>query len=246
MSGILQRLILGPLLFNIFLCDVFLTIDGNRFTDYADDTTPYVLVNNAEEVVSKLKAITQKLFTWFTLKEMKANLGKCRLLLSITDAFNFNFVQLWMRHSRALKNKINRLHGRCLQIIYNDKTSTFKEFLEDNSVSVHYRNIQALPTESYKVANEMSPEKMNEIFQLRDKSHYNLRYTTEFIIPPIHSVYHGSESVYYLGPKIWDLISSVIRQIDTFSGFKKAIKKWKPTNCPCRICKTDIPSIGFL
>ena len=70
----------------------------------------------------------------------------------------------------------------------------------------------------------MSPEIMNEIFQLREKSHYNLRYTSEFIIPPIHSVYHGSESVSYLGPKIWELIPPVIRQIDTFSGFKKAIK----------------------
>ena len=69
--------------------------------------------------------------------------------------------------------------------------------------------------------------------------------TSEFIIPPIH-VYHGSESVFYLGSKIWEQIPPVIRQIDTFSGFKKAIKKWKPSNCPSRICKTYIPSVGFL
>ena len=47
----------------------------------------------------------------------------------------------------------------------------------------------------YKVANGMSPEIMNEIFQLREKSHYNLRYKSQFNITPIHSVYHGSESV---------------------------------------------------
>ena len=92
----------------------------------------------------------------------------------------------------------------------------------------------------------MSPEIMNEIFRLREKSHYSLRYTSEFVIPPIHSVDHGSESVSYLRPEIWELIPPVIRQIDTFSGFKKAIKKWKPSNCPCRICKTYIPSVGFL
>ena len=131
--------------------------------------------------------------------------------------------------------------------VYDDKISTVKELLEkDNSVSIHYRNVQALAIEMYKVANGISPEIMNEIFQLREKSHYNLRYTSEFIIPPIHSVYHGSESVSYLGPKIWELIPPVIRQIDTFSGFKKAIKKWKPTNCPCRICKTYIPKVGFI
>ena len=62
------------------------------------------------------------------------------------------------------------------------------------------------------------------MFQLTEKSHYNLRYTSEFIIPPIHSVYHGSESASYLGPKLWELIPPVIRQIDTLSEFKKAIK----------------------
>ena len=92
----------------------------------------------------------------------------------------------------------------------------------------------------------MAPEIMNETFQLREKSHYNLRYTTEFIIPPIHSVYHGRESASYLGPKLWELIPTVIRQIDTLSGFKKAIKKWKPIDCPCRICKTYIPNVVFL
>ena len=97
----------------------------------------------------------------------------------------------------------------------------------------------------YKVANGMSSEIMNEILQLREKSHYNLHYTSEFIIPPSH-VYHGSKSASYLGPRLWELIPSMIQEIDTLSGFKKAIKKWKPTNCPCRICRTYIPNVGFL
>ena len=54
----------------------------------------------------------------------------------------------------------------------------------------------------FKVANGMSPEIMNEIFQLRENSHYNLRYTSEFIIPPIHSFYHCSKSASYLGHKL--------------------------------------------
>ena len=69
----------------------------------------------------------------------------------------------------------------------------------------------------------MSAEIMNEIFQLTENSHYNLSNTSESIIPTIHSVYH-SESASYLGPKLWELTPPVIRQIDTLSGFKKAIK----------------------
>ena len=103
---------------------------------------------------------------------------------------------------------------RFLRIIYNNKSSTSKELLEkDNSVSIHYRNIQALATDMFKLANGMPPEIINEIFQLSEKSNYNLRYTSEFIIPPIHSVYHGSESASYSEPKIWELIPPVIRQI---------------------------------
>ena len=142
-------------------------------------------------------------------------LGKRRMLMNAFFISRFNYCPvIWMCHSRALNNKINRLHPRCLRMIYNDKTSTFKELLgKDNSVSIHNRNLQALAIDMCKAANGMSPEIMNEILQLREKSHYNLRYISEFIIPPIHSVYHGSEPVSYLGPKIWELVPPVIRQM---------------------------------
>ena len=54
---------------------------------------------------------------------------------------------------------------------------SFNEFLEkDNFVSIHDRNIQALAIEMYKVANGMSSVIMNKIFQLREKSHNEIRY----------------------------------------------------------------------
>ena len=59
---------------------------------------------------------------------------------------------IWMCHSRALNNIINRLHKQCLRIIYNDKGSTFRGLQEkDNALSIRYRNIEALAIEMYKV-----------------------------------------------------------------------------------------------
>ena len=75
-----------------------------------------------------------------------------------------------MCNSRTLINKINRLHGRCLGLIYNNKQSTFEELLEkDDSASIHIRNLQTLAIEMYKVVNDDSPEIMNAfIFHLKE------------------------------------------------------------------------------
>ena len=75
---------------------------------------------------------------------------------------------------------------------YNDKMSNFEELLnKDNSVSIHHNNIHALAIEMYKVANDMSPDIMNEVFKLKNTPHYNLRHTSNISTDPIHSDYNG-------------------------------------------------------
>ena len=87
-----------------------------------------------------------------------------------------------MFHSRKLNNKINKLHERCLRIVYSDNTLSFEELLKTvNFVSVHYQNIQVLATELYKIMNGISPEIIKEVFPFNENTAYNTRNKKSFI-----------------------------------------------------------------
>ena len=147
----------------------------------------------------------------------------------------------WMFHSRTLNNKINRLHERCLRIIYNDNTSSFTDLLEiDNSVSVHHRNIQVLATELYKFVNGLSPKLVSDCFKLNNMTVHNTRTRSTFYSRPVRTVLHGTESLSHLRPKIWELLPSDMKNLSSITTFKKVIKQWKPHVCPCRLCRTYI------
>ena len=119
----------------------------------------------------------------------------------------FNYCPLiWMCHSHIINKKINRLHERCLRIIYCDKQSSFEELLEKNSsVSIHQRNIQILAIEMYKVSKSMTPPQIAELFTARNEHPYNLRYNPKCLQPFVNSVCCRTESISYLRPKIWGM-----------------------------------------
>ena len=72
-----------------------------------------------------------------------------------------------MFHSRAMEDRINRIHERTLTLIYpNQHTLTFKELLEKNkTIEIIQRNSKTLATEIYKTKNKISPEVVNSLLE---------------------------------------------------------------------------------
>ena len=89
-QGVPQGSILEPLLFNLFLCDLFLFVEEVHIMSYADDNTPYVCSENVDVTLEKLEEVGKVLFEWFSNNFLKANADKCHLILSTDEPFSIN------------------------------------------------------------------------------------------------------------------------------------------------------------
>ena len=70
--GVQQGSILGPLIFNIDLIDLFFECDDSEIASYADDTTPYSCAGDISSVITQLQSTASKLFSWFTKNAIDA------------------------------------------------------------------------------------------------------------------------------------------------------------------------------
>ena len=131
------------------------------------------------------------------------------------------------------------------RITYKQPNLSFEELLTiDNAFTIHHRNLQKLAVEMYKVTHGLAPQLMMDIFELSLNQH-NLRNKT-FKSSNVYSVHHGTETIEFRGAKLWEIIPPEIKNVSTLSAFKDNIKRWKPENCTCRLCKIYIPSLGFI
>ena len=75
----------------ILICDIFSILNTIDFTNYADDTTSYVIGDRVKEAIDSLKNALDKLFCWFASNQMKTNRGKC-LITSCDNEIGFSVI----------------------------------------------------------------------------------------------------------------------------------------------------------
>ena len=78
--GVLQRSILGPLLFNIDLCDLFVLMDQHDIANYADDNTPFASGKTLMRLLNRYKkhhVLFLNGLATISSKEIQANVMCC-------------------------------------------------------------------------------------------------------------------------------------------------------------------------
>ena len=80
LRGVSQGLILGPILFNIFINYLIFFIQETEVCNFSDDTTIYSCSLNYKEAAHKLSNDTYIVLNWFKVNSMVVNPGKFQIM----------------------------------------------------------------------------------------------------------------------------------------------------------------------
>ena len=86
--GLVQRFIFNPVLFNTFLCELYIYVSNIDSANYADGNTLYFTNKHLEIVLNDLEQASDVL--WFSDNFLEANVVKYHLLVSTNGEQHLN------------------------------------------------------------------------------------------------------------------------------------------------------------
>lgn len=101
-KGVPQGSVLGPLLFNIYINDLFSSITKTEVCNFADDNTIYDSGLNLNENFANLTLDREKITEWFVYNSLNANPDKFQFIVLSKTESNGSFI--W----KSMTSKLNR------------------------------------------------------------------------------------------------------------------------------------------
>ena len=123
LSGVPQGSILGPLLFNIYLNDLFFILDETNVCNYADDTGLHACDKDLNEVIRRLEHDSCLAMEWFENNYMKLNKDKCKVLIT---GHKYEHMWLDVGNNRIWETKSVKMLG-----ILIDNSLTFDNYVAE-------------------------------------------------------------------------------------------------------------------
>ena len=126
LDGVPQGSVLGPLLFNIFINDLFMFVENSEVCNYADDNSLTVADMSINTIIHKLQLDTQILNSWFKNNGMLLNGDKCKFMIIESSRSTRNDVA---KIKIADKNVEESKKGKLLGITF-DNNLTMDEHIK--------------------------------------------------------------------------------------------------------------------
>ena len=63
------------------MCDLFFVVESVDIASYADDTTPYICLEDTDLIIEELEVKANEIFQWFNENAIKPNADKFHLLI---------------------------------------------------------------------------------------------------------------------------------------------------------------------